>query len=260
MGRNLALRTFEVSSQGRKNSTKTANDTAPEMGGCGMFPWTTFMTKPEIKGAYFTNFNFGFTVTATAWGNQTIVEINNDENYAITQNPADDEFNPSKFNKIVWTDVVNGQFFYCTVDFGLATADAALATTKTADASNPSMSGCGGFAWTQTQLPIEITGLWTSNFGGVEGINAAKFGVNRIHEFDNDNNWVVIQNPSDDMWNPDKFARIVWTDVSGDSFYYCWVDFGLDTAEMAKTSTNTADATDPDNSGCGGFSWTKLTK
>ena len=35
---------------------------------------------------------------------------------------------------------------------------------------------------------------------------------------------------------------------------------GLATLEAAKSSTQTADASDPDNSGCGGFGWTKLTK
>ena len=52
---------------------------------------------------------------------------------------------------------------------------------------------------------------------------------------------------------------IVWTEIDGDSFFYCTVDFGLDSAEDAENTAMSADDTDPENDGCGGFSWTVLT-
>jgi hypothetical protein len=62
-------------------------------------------------------------------------------------------FNPSKFNRFVWTAITGGSFYYCTVDFGLATLNDALASTKTADDSDPDASGCGGFSWTKLSAP-----------------------------------------------------------------------------------------------------------
>jgi hypothetical protein len=50
----------------------------------------------------------------------------------------------------------------------------------------------------------------------------------------------------------------VWTEPRAGSFYYCFVDFGLATLELAQGSTGTANATSPDTTGCGMLSWTKL--
>jgi hypothetical protein len=60
------------------------------------------------------------------------------------------------------------------------------------------------------------------------------------------------------LFNPDTYDRTVWTDLEGGSFYFCTIDYGLDTAEEAEASTTPFDASDPEN-GCGGFPWTKLT-
>jgi hypothetical protein len=72
---------------------------------------------------------------------------------------------------------------------------------------------------------------------------------------------VYGQLPDDDQYNPSKFTKIVYTEPVDDSFYYCWVEFSLDTLGAAKASQATADASDPDNTGCGGsFPWTKATR
>lgn len=122
---------------------------------------------------------------------------------------------------------------------------------------------CGAIALGATACggdEIETVGTFTSNFGGTETITADAWNGSAIVEFDNDMNWVVTQTPADSEFNPNLFNRLEWTDLADDgSFYYCFVVFGQDTAELARTSTLTADSSDPDNSGCGGFSWTKLT-
>ena len=211
-----------------------------------------------LVGSWANNFGSDELITETAWDRTTIVEFDNDARWVITQNPADDMFNPSKFNKIVWTQPEGERLYYCWVDFGLDTAEAAKASTKTADASSPATGGCGGFAWTRLQKPIEIAGTWTSSFGGNETVTSYQWGGVTVVEYDNGANWAVTQNAEDAEFNPGKFNKIVWTEPEGGRFYYCWVDFGKDTAAEAKASTNTADASDPETSGCGGFPWTRL--
>lgn len=114
-------------------------------------------TDIEIAGVYQSNYDATETISNDTWhqegggfeSTQVVVSFDNEKNLAVTQNPADDAFNPSKFNRIVWTEPdASGAFYYCTVDFGLESADEAAASTTTADDSDPENSGCGGFSWT----------------------------------------------------------------------------------------------------------------
>ena len=70
----------------------------------------------------------------------------------------------------------------------------------------------------------------------------------------------VVQLPEDDEFNPNKYSRYVWTEPTNESFYYCTVDFGLETLDEALMSTTQADPSDPETGGCGGFAWTKLVR
>lgn len=108
---------------------------------------------------------------------------------------------------------------------------------------------------------IEVVGEWDEQFVDEPTvITATTWGASTIVNYDNDANWVVVQMSADDEWNPGKFAKFVWTDIAGDAFFYCWVDFGLDTAAEAESTTKTADAKNPAETGCGGeFPWTKMT-
>lgn len=113
-----------------------------------------------------------------------------------------------------------------------------------------------------TQTHLEVAGNWeNTDFGEEDAIDDATWSQTfattmdfTITKFDNAANTVILEDPNG------KFNRWQWTDVSGDSFYYCMVDFGLDSAEDAENSTTTADDSDPETSGCGTFPWTKLTK
>ena len=107
---------------------------------------------------------------------------------------------------------------------------------------------------------IAVAGTWTSSFGGTEVITSTSWNGTPIVEFHNDENVAYIQNPADAQWGANQFSKLVWDGLTDDSVYYCTVDFGLATLADAKTSTQTADSSDPDNTGCGGFSWTKLSK
>ena len=106
---------------------------------------------------------------------------------------------------------------------------------------------------------IEIVGEWSDSFGGMPTISATKWAADTIVEFDNTKNIAIVQAAADDMFNPNKFSRYVWTDLKDGSFYYCTEVFGKDTAALAKSDPATSDATAPDAGGCGGaFPWTKM--
>jgi hypothetical protein len=131
------------------------------------------------------------------------------------------------------------------------------------------LAGCGGdddpAAPGSTTTGIEIDGSWTSSFGGTEIIDDDSWtvgdSVSVISDYSNTENVAITRNPDDAEFDPGKYNRNVWTELSGGSFYYCTTDFGLDTVEDAQAATTTPDASDPDASGCGGsFPWTKLTR
>jgi len=106
----------------------------------------------ELLGTWSDNYGGTTAITTETWGADTVVRYDNAANWAVVQAPADAQYGPSKFSKLVWTQPASDAFWLCTVDFGLDTADAALATSKRADASKPAEGGCGGFPWTQMTL------------------------------------------------------------------------------------------------------------
>jgi len=104
----------------------------------------------EVEGTWVTQFETTETVSSNTWNSQTIISYSNKKNFAITQNPVDAKFAPSKFNRLVWTELVGTTFYYCTVDFGLESASDAENSTKTADSADLD-KGCGTFPWTKMQ-------------------------------------------------------------------------------------------------------------
>ena len=215
----------------------------------------------SILGVWASNFGGYSEITASQWDDMAIISQDAGKRFAITQNAASDKYSPSKFNKIVWTAPKDGTFYSCTVDYGLASAELASATTKTADDSAPEKSGCGGFSWTKltSAVAIEIAGKYNDDFGGKSVVTSRFWDTAWLFQYDNTKRAAITQNAADDKYNPSKFSKVVWTAPVAGSFYTCTVDYGLDSAELAAATTKTADDSAPDKSGCGGFSWTKLT-
>lgn len=112
----------------------------------------------EIAGTYDSNFDTVETISEISWKVESndypttdspIIDYDNADNWVVTQNPDDAEYSPGKFNKIVWTEPgADGAFYYCTVDYGQDSAEAAQNTDNTADDSDPANGGCAGMAWT----------------------------------------------------------------------------------------------------------------
>lgn len=108
------------------------------------------------------------------------------------------------------------------------------------------------------QSVIEVLGTWNSSFTGLEVIAETTWGAASIRSYNNDQNFAITQNPSDAPVSADKFNRLVWTEIESNIFYYCTVDFNLDTLADAENSPLVADSTQLET-GCGGFAWTQMT-
>jgi len=125
---------------------------------------------------------------------------------------------------------------------------------------------------------IEVKGTWTNaDFGDVETdvINdtswSAQYGdsdpsVSTIVEYSNDTRSAVILTPDAASFNPSTYSNYVWTKPAGGVFYYCSASYGCASADQAKNgpaddtcTLSDVDDSDPANSGCGTFAWTKLT-
>ena len=108
----------------------------------------------EIGGEWVSGSGNGVNITDSAWGSASIVQYDNAENWAVVGFPADDPFNGGMFGRFVWTDVVDASFYHCPVLQGAATVDEALASTATADATDPTTEGCNGGPWFSLTAPL----------------------------------------------------------------------------------------------------------
>jgi hypothetical protein len=118
----------------------------------------------EIEGTWTSNFDtteiiesdtwttLGETAEGEAFTSETRIDsYSNDENEVITQNADDDEYSPSLYNRIVYTEIDGDGFYYCITDFGVASSADAQARNTVADDSDPDSGGCGqaNFPWTK---------------------------------------------------------------------------------------------------------------
>jgi hypothetical protein len=105
---------------------------------------------------------------------------------------------------------------------------------------------------------LEVAGDWESEFGE-QSIGLDDWDGAMVVEFDNDENVAFTEYPEDAMFGAGTFSKLVWTEPNAEGFYYCTVDFGLESLADAKASEKTADADSPEDMGsCGEFAWTKL--
>jgi hypothetical protein len=112
----------------------------------------------EIMGSWDDNFGGHAEITESMWGDYAIAMYDNADNWAVTQNPEDSEWDPSKYSKIVWTEIADDFSWYsCIVDYGKDTAEEARDSEQTADDSDPANEGCGEFAWTK-MMPAAVDG------------------------------------------------------------------------------------------------------
>ncbi len=124
-------------------------------------------------------------------------------------------------------------------------------------------AGADGAAGAPAVAPLEIIGEYDDSFMGEQIITADDWNGAAIVDYDNESDVVYTHNPEDDMFNPSKFSKVVYTEPTKDgSFFFCTVVFDAETLADAQASDAMADASEPDTGGCGGpmFSWTKAVK
>ncbi len=138
-------------------------------------------------------------------------------------------------------------------DSGTSTSTSSAAKSDAGDTSSAGDSTSAG--------AFELIGTWATPYGTDDVITQTTWNGAKLAEYDNAGNVAYTQEPATDPYNPNKFNKIIWTEPKNNAFYYCMVDYGKDTLDLAKASTLTADASAPDTAGCGGaFAWTKVTK
>jgi hypothetical protein len=108
---------------------------------------------------------------------------------------------------------------------------------------------------------IDIAGEYDDGFGGTVSIEDCAIYGSPVSSVDNDEQYFVLQNSCDDMFNPGKWSRYEWTWVTGDAgepeLYLCTSVYDAD-SEAEAIAADRADDSDPANDGCSGFPWSKL--
>lgn len=214
----------------------------------------------EIIGTYDSEWGSIHEITEDAWDDAAIVSFDNDTRTVLLKNPENDPWNPGKYARHVWTPAEGGGFWYCTAAHGKDT-EAEANEGEAPDSSDPASGGCGEFPWSllTPRDPIAVAGGWSSEWAD-ETISSRRWAAASIVSFDNEKRVAILQNPPDDEWNPNLFARVEWTAVEDDAFWYCTAAFGKETADEARDAVAEVDASDPENGGCNDFPWTRLTR
>ncbi len=109
----------------------------------------------EIAGSYMDEWGISHEISDDAWKMDTgmgsvdtyhVLSFDNDANYLVAQNDAQNAFNPNLYSRFDWTEF-DGALWYCQTVFDAATPQDAENATP-ADPTDPSVGGCGSFPWT----------------------------------------------------------------------------------------------------------------
>ena len=190
-----------------------------------------------------------------------ISQYSNEEQIVITQNSANNEYNPSLWSKFQWTYDLQENLFYCQISYDSAEEVDAISTPP-ADPTDLE-AGCNGIGWTMLRIPLSISGLyvddWEANHDitsfrwilGNYGSNSSIFQIVDTHD---DEQWLVAQNGFNNEYNPSLWSKFEWTQ-SEETLYYCQSAYDADSLETAAEAT--ADRSDLIG-GCSGWAWSSL--
>ncbi len=103
-----------------------------------------------VAGEWETDFGDEESIDEEVWGFRDLIEYDNDERQAVTQNPEDAEWGPGEYSRIDWTPLEGDVFYYCESVHGLDSAQEAWEEEGEADAGDMD-EGCGGFPWTRME-------------------------------------------------------------------------------------------------------------
>jgi hypothetical protein len=227
-----------------------------------------------IKGTWVSNYGSYITITddywisVSPWGTSVHAIDQLTPGYVIMQNPSSDDYNPDKWTKNEFHRTEGDDWGYCSSVYNAATAQAAVDTdTSSIYTAADAEKGCNGFGHTKlSPYALPIIGGWNDNFGAKLTINAthwaseASWGssVYRILAWGND--FVLMQNPSDDTYNPSKWTYVQFHSVAGGGIGFCMSVYdGADQAATLATDTTNIYAAANSTHGCNNFPHTIAT-
>ncbi len=114
----------------------------------------------------------------------------------------------------------------------------------------------------EEEAPLALIGIWGTVDNNSEIITKDKWDTMSIIEFNNEERWLITQNPPGDL-GADKYNKILWTPIVRQQFYYCMIEIGRNKLEEVKESQVKADDSDPTKGGCPAGSiqtWSLLTR
>lgn len=123
--------------------------------GCSGFGWTEIRIQMDLTGDFVDSWGTPHNISAFTWLMDTslfhIGAYSNEEDWAVAQNDATNEYNPELYSKFEWTNNADGAWFYCQSAYDAATMEDAMA----ASADNTDLeAGCGGFGWSELTVPV----------------------------------------------------------------------------------------------------------
>lgn len=115
------------------------------------------------------------------------------------------------------------------------------------------------------KIPTEfmLLGYWKDPSGDLLRVTETRWetlgSVKFVEKFDNRDQFAIVQNSPSAPVSPGQFAKHVWTNWSEDGFHLCVLS-GYGSAEEAENSARRVDPEDLNGEGCGGASWTRMTR
>ncbi len=103
--------------------------------------------------------------------------------------------------------------------------------------------------------PLEVVGHYTWADGGEDYyISDDSWDGGLILEYDNVKNRAVL----DENEAGYGFSVMFWTPPKAGKLFTCRIDYGLETADEARTSSKVPSTSSPATSGCGPVAWTEF--
>ena len=245
-------------------ATEAADATNPAEEGCGGFSWTRCQTKRSKFAANTAILGVASTPSPRppreSVKSSYISQFDNDAKFIIAQNEEENAYNPGPPG----ADLIGPKSTEISGIARLRTRlnqeEAALATEAADAMLNPAEEGCGGFSWTQLVDALEIRGEYGDSWGGEHTITQTAWvsgsSSYAISQFDNEQQFIIAQNGEDNAYNPSLWSRFDWAKV--DFKFPGIARLRMPNQKRPRLRIEAADATNPAEEGCGGFSWTQL--
>ena len=221
----------------------------------------------EIVGSYENVEGGVLVIDETAWDFGTalfhVSQYDNDGDYAIAQNDANNQEHPSRWSKFQWLFDGGGSILYCQSVIDASLEEDALAADNAG--TDNYAEGCLGDSWTAIRPKLDLTGTYVDENGIRHLINAWEWRQEGqgdpqlfyVAGLSNEEGWVVAENGVDNTNNPRLWSVFQWTKDSEDQLYFCQ---SSDTSEMKEDAIAQERADTEDlSTGCNGAAWTAIT-